>query len=126
MRTMIDSVEEFAGLGKFFDAPLRTYSAGMIVRLSFAAITSVEAEILLIDEALAVGDAEFQLKCAQRIEDLRARGAHVRGRVSRPGPADGDEPSNALAGCRQGPGLGDPAEHRAQYTPPHARAGRGH
>ena len=75
MRTKIDAIEEFAGLGNFFDVALRTYSAGMIVRLAFSVITSVEADILLIDEALAVGDAEFQLKCAQRIEDLRARGA---------------------------------------------------
>ena len=74
MRTLIDSVEEFADLGQFFEAPLKTYSAGMIVRLSFATITSVGAEIFLIDEALSVGDADFQVKCATRITELRARG----------------------------------------------------
>ena len=59
-------------LVEFFDAPLRTYSAGMIVRLAFAVATSVDADILLIDEALAVGDAEFQARCAERMAAYRA------------------------------------------------------
>lgn len=74
MRARIDAIEEFADIGRFFDAPLRTYSAGMIVRVAFAVATSADADILLIDEALGVGDAEFQNKCAARMQDFRARG----------------------------------------------------
>lgn len=74
MRARVDQIEEFAALGQFFDACLRTYSAGMIVRLAFAVTTGVDAQLFVIDEALGVGDAEFQIKCAARIEELRARG----------------------------------------------------
>lgn len=74
MRERLEAIAGFAAIGSFFDAPLRTYSSGMVVRLAFAVATSVEAEILVIDEALAVGDAEFQNKCAARMEALRDRG----------------------------------------------------
>jgi len=74
MDERIDSIAAFADIGTFFDAPLRTYSAGMIVRLAFAVTASNDADILLIDEALGVGDAEFQTKCAARMADHRARG----------------------------------------------------
>lgn len=74
MRARMADIEAFAAIGRFFDAPLRTYSAGMVVRLAFAVATSVDADILLIDEALGVGDAEFQAKCAARMEEFRARG----------------------------------------------------
>jgi ABC-type polysaccharide/polyol phosphate transport system ATPase subunit len=73
-RARMDAIESFAGIGRFFDAPLRTYSAGMIVRLAFAVASSVDADILIIDEALGVGDAEFQSKCAARMEEHRANG----------------------------------------------------
>ena len=75
MRKRMDSIAEFAGIGDFFDAPLRTYSAGMMVRLAFATATSVDADILLIDEALAVGDAAFQRKSSARIDEFRRAGA---------------------------------------------------
>jgi ABC-type polysaccharide/polyol phosphate transport system ATPase subunit len=74
MRGRLEAIEDFAGIGSFFDAPLRTYSAGMIVRLAFAVASTVEADILLIDEALGVGDAEFQTRCAARIREHRERG----------------------------------------------------
>jgi ABC-2 type transport system ATP-binding protein len=74
MRARIDAIAGFAELGPFFDAPLRTYSAGMILRLAFAVATSIDSGILLIDEALAVGDAAFQTKCAARMAEHRARG----------------------------------------------------
>ena len=74
MRARVGSIAEFAELGAFFDAPLRTYSAGMILRLAFAVATSIDAGILLIDEALGVGDAAFQRKCAARMAEHRARG----------------------------------------------------
>lgn len=74
MHERLDAIAAFADIGQFFDAPLRTYSAGMIVRLAFAVTASVDADILLIDEALGVGDAEFQVKCAERMAEHRARG----------------------------------------------------
>jgi ABC-type polysaccharide/polyol phosphate transport system ATPase subunit len=74
MQRKIDAIADFAGIGEFFDAPLRTYSTGMMVRLAFATTTSVDADILLIDEALAVGDAAFQRKSGARIEEFRRAG----------------------------------------------------
>jgi ABC-type polysaccharide/polyol phosphate transport system ATPase subunit len=74
MRARIGSIASFADIGRFLDAPLRTYSAGMIARLAFAVATSVDADILLIDEALGVGDAEFQSRCAARMDEFRAQG----------------------------------------------------
>jgi ABC-type polysaccharide/polyol phosphate transport system ATPase subunit len=69
-----DGIVDFAEIGGFIDAPLRTYSAGMILRLGFAVATDLEPDILIIDEALGVGDAYFQRKCATRIDGLRGRG----------------------------------------------------
>ncbi len=62
---------EFSELRKFIDQPMRTYSSGMYVRLGFAVAVHVRPEILLVDEVLAVGDAEFQRKCFDHIEKLR-------------------------------------------------------
>jgi len=70
----IDDIAEFAAVGAFLDAPLRTYSSGMILRLAFALMTSVDADVLLIDEALAVGDTAFQKKCLARLDEYRANG----------------------------------------------------
>jgi ABC-type polysaccharide/polyol phosphate transport system ATPase subunit len=69
-----DSIIEFAGLGSFIDSPIRTYSSGMYVRLAFSIAVHVDAEILLIDEILAVGDAEFQEKCSARLRQMRKQG----------------------------------------------------
>jgi ABC-type polysaccharide/polyol phosphate transport system ATPase subunit len=74
MHARMPGIEAFAAVGDFFDAPLRSYSAGMILRVAFAVATTVDSDILLIDEALGVGDAEFQQKCAARIAEFRARG----------------------------------------------------
>jgi lipopolysaccharide transport system ATP-binding protein len=74
MEKRIDAIAAFAGIGAFFDAPLRTYSAGMMVRLAFATATSVDADILLVDEALAVGDAAFQRRSAARMDGFRRAG----------------------------------------------------
>ena len=70
----LDSIVEFAGVGDFIDTPVKWYSSGMYVRLGFAVAAHLEADILLVDEVLAVGDAEFQVKCLQRIQELRDRG----------------------------------------------------
>jgi ABC-type polysaccharide/polyol phosphate transport system ATPase subunit len=70
----LDSIVEFAGVRQFIDTPVKWYSSGMYVRLGFAVAAHLEADILLVDEVLAVGDAEFQVKCLQRIQELRDRG----------------------------------------------------
>jgi ABC-type polysaccharide/polyol phosphate transport system ATPase subunit len=72
MRTRVDEIAEFAELGSFIDMPVRTYSAGMMVRLCFAVATSLRPEILLMDEWLAAGDAAFLNKARQRMEDFLA------------------------------------------------------
>lgn len=72
-----DDIAAFADIGEFIDQPVKVYSSGMFVRLAFAVSTSVEADVLLIDEALAVGDVFFRQKCYRRLEGLRDRGVAV-------------------------------------------------
>ena len=72
-----DPIVDFAGVREFVDAPLRTYSSGMIVRLGFAIATQVQPEVLIVDEVLSVGDAEFGRKSAARIEAFRAAGTTI-------------------------------------------------
>jgi homopolymeric O-antigen transport system ATP-binding protein len=66
---------EFAELGEFFERPVRTYSAGMLMRLGFAIASSLEAEVVIVDEVLAVGDGYFQRKCVDRLLEMRRREA---------------------------------------------------
>ena len=72
-----EHIVEFADIGSFIDAPLRTYSTGMVARLGFAVATAWEPEILVLDEVLAVGDEAFQAKCHERIRYFRESGATV-------------------------------------------------
>lgn len=72
-----DEIIEFADIGAFIDQPVKLYSSGMFVRLAFAIAASVEADILLIDEALAVGDIFFRQKCYRRLELLREKGVSI-------------------------------------------------
>lgn len=72
-----DAIVEFADIGQFIDQPVKLYSSGMFVRLAFAVATSVDADVLLIDEALAVGDVFFRQKCYQRLEAMRERGVAI-------------------------------------------------
>jgi lipopolysaccharide transport system ATP-binding protein len=72
-----DQIVEFADIGEFIDQPVKTYSSGMFVRLAFAVQAHIDASIVLIDEALAVGDVFFRQKCYARLEQLRKSGAAV-------------------------------------------------
>jgi ABC-type polysaccharide/polyol phosphate transport system ATPase subunit len=73
-RDVLPDIIAFSELGDFIDQPMRTYSSGMFFRLGFAVAVHVDPEILLIDEVLAVGDAEFQKKCMDHIHKLRRNG----------------------------------------------------
>lgn len=77
MEAKFERIVDFAELWDFIDAPLRTYSSGMTARLGFAVATDVEPEILIVDEILAVGDAAFQQKSAERIQGFRAAGTTI-------------------------------------------------
>jgi len=70
----LDSIANFAGIGEFLDRPVKFYSSGMYSRLAFAICAHADADILIIDEVLAVGDEAFQVKCLKFIEDYRRRG----------------------------------------------------
>ena len=77
IRRRLPDIERFAGIGDFIEQPVKTYSSGMFVRLAFAAAIHVEPDILLVDEALAVGDAVFQHQCVRRIREMQAAGTTV-------------------------------------------------
>jgi ABC-type polysaccharide/polyol phosphate transport system ATPase subunit len=76
-REHLNEIIAFAELEDFIDEPMRTYSQGMFLRLGFAVAVHVHPEVLLVDEVLAVGDAEFQEKCFGHIEELRRRGVTI-------------------------------------------------
>ncbi len=73
----IDAIVRFAELAEVIDAPLRTYSTGMVMRLAFAVAVHTEPDVLLVDEFLSVGDLAFQAKCLARIRDMREKGCAV-------------------------------------------------
>jgi ABC-type polysaccharide/polyol phosphate transport system ATPase subunit len=77
MRRRTPRIVEWAELDEFIDAPVRTYSTGMAARLAFSVATDVDPDILLVDEALAVGDERFQRKCHDRMEEFRRAGKTV-------------------------------------------------
>jgi lipopolysaccharide transport system ATP-binding protein len=77
IRRCFDEIVDFSGVGAFLDAPVRVYSSGMYMRLAFAVAAHLQPDILLVDEVLAVGDAEFQKKCLERLRKLGRDGQGV-------------------------------------------------
>jgi len=73
----VDEIIEFSELAEFIDNPVRTYSSGMYMRLAFSVAINVNADVLLIDEILAVGDVSFQKKCFQKLKDIKAEGVTI-------------------------------------------------
>jgi ABC-type polysaccharide/polyol phosphate transport system ATPase subunit len=74
---MLPGIEEFAGIGDFIDRPVKEYSSGMYVRLAFATAIHVDPDILIVDEALAVGDAIFANRCIRKFEELKEKGVTI-------------------------------------------------
>jgi len=77
MNKKLDGLVSFSGLSDFIDAPLRTYSNGMVARLAFAVATDVNPDLLLLDEILTVGDKDFQRKCLDRMSGFLSRGTTI-------------------------------------------------
>lgn len=77
LRPILDAIADFSEIGDFFDAPVRTYSQGMLMRLAFSAAIAVNPDVLLIDEILSVGDEAFARKCYACLDDFRARGKTI-------------------------------------------------
>lgn len=77
MEWRFDDIARFADIGPFLDQPVKTYSSGMYMRLAFATAVNVDPDILVVDEALAVGDEAFQRKCFARIEDIKDKGGTI-------------------------------------------------
>jgi lipopolysaccharide transport system ATP-binding protein len=77
IRGLFDEIVAFAEVGKFIDTPVKHYSSGMYLRLAFAVAAHLQPEILIVDEVLAVGDASFQKKCLEKMEDVSRRGRTI-------------------------------------------------
>ncbi len=77
MATRVDAILEFADIGEFIHQPVKMYSSGMFARLAFSVSIAVEPDILIVDEALSVGDMAFQMKCFKKFQDFQAQGRTI-------------------------------------------------
>jgi lipopolysaccharide transport system ATP-binding protein len=77
LQGLLPHIEDFAEIGSFLDQPVKTYSSGMLVRLAFAVAVHVDPEILIVDEALAVGDIYFRQRCMRKVHELKRNGATI-------------------------------------------------
>jgi ABC-type polysaccharide/polyol phosphate transport system ATPase subunit len=77
MQQRFDEIVDFSELGEFIEQPIRTYSTGMVARLAFAIATTVDAQVLLLDEVMSVGDEHFRRKCQARIDSFRRAGVTI-------------------------------------------------
>lgn len=77
IHSRFEDIVAFADIGQFIDQPVKTYSSGMIVRLAFAVQSQIDPDILIVDEALSVGDAKFQAKCFERLRQLKENGTSI-------------------------------------------------
>jgi lipopolysaccharide transport system ATP-binding protein len=131
---VFDEIVEFSGLARFLDTPVKRYSSGMYMRLAFAVSAHLDPDILLVDEVLAVGDADFQKKCLGRMSDLSTTGrtvlfvSHSMPTIFRlcprvilldRGGVVADGPSAAVVGTYLSSGLGSSAQ-RVWATPAEA------
>ena len=86
LAALMPDIEAFAEIGQYIDQPVRTYSTGMAVRLAFSVATAARPEVLIIDEALSVGDAYFQHKCMRRIKEFQRSGPRSSSSLTTPRP----------------------------------------
>ncbi|MFQ6610989.1 MAG: polysaccharide ABC transporter ATP-binding protein [Fidelibacterota bacterium] len=77
IKSKFDNIIDFSGISEFIDTPVKHYSSGMYVRLAFAVAAHVDADILLFDEIISVGDAEFKMKCLEKVNELKKAGATI-------------------------------------------------
>ena len=77
MDEKLPAILEFADIGDFVYQPVKSYSSGMFVRLAFALYISIDPEVLIVDEALSVGDVFFQAKCYHRMDELKRKGTTI-------------------------------------------------
>lgn len=77
IKNKLDEIVDFSGVARFLDTPVKRYSSGMLVRLGFAVAAHLDPEILIVDEVLAVGDAEFQQKCLGKMKDVSCEGRTI-------------------------------------------------
>lgn len=77
MKQRVPSIIDFADIGEYINQPVKTYSSGMFARLAFAVSINVEPDILIVDEALAVGDSRFQVKCINKMKELKEKGTTI-------------------------------------------------
>ena len=77
MDTKVDAILEFADIGEFIDQPVKMYSSGMFARLAFSVAINVDPDILIVDEALSVGDMAFQMKCFNKFQEFQAEGRTI-------------------------------------------------